>query len=477
MKTFDLNIEEILENWEIHHAIREIISNALDEQILSCTQNIKIEKTEDKIWNIKDFGRGLQYEHLTQNENVEKLKHPHLIGKFGVGLKDALATFYRHKIDVTIKSKFCDISLGMSPKINFDDVITLHAYVKKPSSPLMSGTEFILSNCEDFYIKQAKSFFLKFSSEIELEKTKYGSVLQKTDNEAKIYINGVKVATERNFLFSYNITSLNKKIKDALNRERNNVGRNAYSERIKSILLQCKEKEVSEKLVDDLQNFETGKSHDELSWTNISIHATKLLNSHKRVVFFTPNELENANDFIDRAKNDGFEIVPISEKIKDKVSGQKDYNNNPIVDLNEYVEEWSESFEFEFIEKSQLTSQELEIYETIPDIFKLIGGKPPNIKEVKISETMRPSNYTLTDAAGVWNGSEIIIRRFELISFEKFASILLHETAHAISGASDISINFEETLTDLLGKIAVNILKIDITKKDTSCQTQSTNGV
>ena len=30
MKAFDLNMEDVLENWEIYHAIREIIANALD---------------------------------------------------------------------------------------------------------------------------------------------------------------------------------------------------------------------------------------------------------------------------------------------------------------------------------------------------------------------------------------------------------------------------------------------------------------
>ena len=29
-KEFDLNIEKILENWEVYHAVREIIANALD---------------------------------------------------------------------------------------------------------------------------------------------------------------------------------------------------------------------------------------------------------------------------------------------------------------------------------------------------------------------------------------------------------------------------------------------------------------
>lgn len=97
-KEFDLNIEKILENWENYHAIREIIANALDEQILTKTKDIEIKQTSDGWWHIIDFGRGLNYHHLTQNENEEKLNNNKLIGRFGVGLKDALATLYRHNI-------------------------------------------------------------------------------------------------------------------------------------------------------------------------------------------------------------------------------------------------------------------------------------------------------------------------------------------------------------------------------------------
>jgi len=46
-----------------------------------------------------------------------------------------------------------------------------------------------------------------------------------------------------------------------------------------------------------------------------------------------------------------------------------------------------------------------------------------------------------------------------LQSIEKFASTLLHEAAHAISNASDVSLDFETALTELLGKTAVNKLK------------------
>ena len=47
MKPFDLNMEEVLENWEPFHAIREIFANALDEQLMSQTAEIVIEESKD----------------------------------------------------------------------------------------------------------------------------------------------------------------------------------------------------------------------------------------------------------------------------------------------------------------------------------------------------------------------------------------------------------------------------------------------
>ncbi len=72
-RLFDLNVEKILEAWESAHAIRELIANAIDEQQLSDTRDIEVLKAEDGRWIIRDYGRGLRYEHFTQNENVEKL--------------------------------------------------------------------------------------------------------------------------------------------------------------------------------------------------------------------------------------------------------------------------------------------------------------------------------------------------------------------------------------------------------------------
>ena len=68
-----------------------------------------------------------------------------------------------------------------------------------------------------------------------------------------IYINGMKVADESNFLFNYNITALNASIKKSLNRERQNLGRSAYSQRIRSVLLAGQSEFVAQALADDLQ--------------------------------------------------------------------------------------------------------------------------------------------------------------------------------------------------------------------------------
>src|SRR3954452_4173369 len=132
-RLFDLNIEKILEAWEDSHAIRELISNALDEQILSGTSDVEIFKREDGVWIIRDYGRGLRYEHFTQNENEEKLKNVgKVIGKFGVGLKDAMATLDRSKITVEIESRHGVITLIQQAKHGFEDVVTLHAAVAIP---------------------------------------------------------------------------------------------------------------------------------------------------------------------------------------------------------------------------------------------------------------------------------------------------------------------------------------------------------
>ena len=57
------------------------------------------------------------------------------------------------------------------------------------------------------------------------------------DAPRSVYVRGVRVAEDDGLLFSYNVTKVDAKLRRALNRERSNVGRSAYTDRIKAILL------------------------------------------------------------------------------------------------------------------------------------------------------------------------------------------------------------------------------------------------
>lgn len=459
MKKFDLNIENILENWETYHAIREIIANALDEQLLTNTKEVEIFKRGNS-WIIRDFGRGLQYTHLTQNENEEKLKNTSVIGKFGVGLKDALATFDRKGISVTIHSKHCQITISKSEKEGFNDIITLHAIIEEPKDKNFVGTEFILNGVTDKDIEEAKNLFLKFSGERVIENTKLGQVVERKNKFGNIYINGVKLAEEENFLFSYNITVLNASIKKALNRERTNVARSAYSDSIKKILLASQSKEVAESLAKDLKNINKGTTRVELSWVDVQEHSVKILNQQGKYLFVTSFEAMQYPDMIDQAKNSGYENIIIPENLKHKIQGSTDLSGNPIVDIRQFVSKYNESFDFNFIAPETLTQKEKEIYDLTPKIIDIFGGLPNKVKSIKISATMRKDFFSNVDTLGCWDEktNSIVLSRKTLNSLQDYSATLIHELIHAKTGYNDVTRAFESELTETIGKLCGKLL-------------------
>jgi hypothetical protein len=197
-RLFDLNIEKILEAWDNTHAVRELISNALDEQEMTRTADITIRKEARGTWSIRDFGRGLRYEHFTQNENPEKLKLENVgrvIGKFGVGLKDAFATLDRNDVSVEIESAYGIITLVQHGKHGFGDVVTLHAAVAPARDPEFVGTAIRLEGLSDHDMESAKALFLKFSGDKVIEETRVGQILDKKRKMARIYVAGLLVAS------------------------------------------------------------------------------------------------------------------------------------------------------------------------------------------------------------------------------------------------------------------------------------------
>lgn len=462
MKEFDLNIGKILEDWEIYHAIREIIANALDEQLLTNTAEIEIHKIGDA-WCIRDYGRGINYHHLMQNENPEKTTNDKVIGRFGVGLKDSLATLFRHNIGVEIQSRHGVITLKKSTKNTFDDIVTLHAQIAPALDSQMIGTAFYLHNCPDYEIVKAKLMFLRFSDEEIIETTSYGQVIARNGEAANIYINGVKVAEEPNFSFSYNITALSKQIRKALNRERTNVGRTAYADRIKSILLEATSSDVIDTLSDHLESMSTGTQCDEIKWVDVAAHVVKELNASDDTVFVTPEELANsAGSTNEILQNSGKRIVFVPESVKKKAVQASD---GEITTIRTVVEEYNHSFSYSFVGVDKLSEVELANWNKLPSLLEPLGLSLW-LENCLISEQLKED---ADSTVGVWDSElrKIIILRSQLQNEVDLFGTVIHEIIHASTGAKDVSRSFECELTEMIGKLAfLNILHKDTEASD-----------
>lgn len=455
---FDLNIGKVLEHWAVPFAIRELIANALDEQALTGTSEPAIRKDDDGRWHITDYGRGLRHEHLMQNESAEKRKHPDVIGQFGMGLKDALAVFDRRGAQVAIFSPHADITIGRRPKKGFPDVITLHALVATPLHADRIGTDVVLGGVQDEDVEAAKRFFLRYSDERLLESTEYGDVLAPPGRgkPARVYVKGLFVAEEPNFLFSYNIRKLTAPLRRALNRERSNVGRGAYTDRVKAILTCCRSQQVASALTADLAAYTTGRMHDELGWRDVALHACRVLQTTEKVVFVTAWQMAANTPQLEYARADGYRIIVVPEDIARALGSMTDLDGRPMVDLNAYRTAWNDSFSFHFVERAAMTTLEQAVFDRTPEITRLVGVDLARRNvTVLISETMR-LNDTGYPVLGVCEASEkrIVVRRDQLASLTQYAGTLLHEIGHLRSGTPDGSLEFEHELTCLLGAVA-----------------------
>jgi hypothetical protein len=457
---FDLNVEKILDHWDVPEAIREVIANALDEHALTRTPEPEIVKRRDG-WHVIDFGRGLRYQHLTQNENPEKRRQPDLVvGKFGVGLKDALATFYRRGIDVTIRSRQSDITLQRAAKSNFADVKTLHAAVAAPSEPKRKGTDFVLRRLKDTDMAAAKDYFLRFAGDEELERTDLGTILRRRPDEpARVYVKGVRVATEEQFLFSYNITSTTAQLQKALNRERTNVGRTAYQDRVKAILLKSKSAPVAEQLAADLTKIQAGTNHDEITWLDVQEQAVRILATQAKSIFVTSRELLYMGATVQEARADGYKIQWIPDRLRARLSDLHDLNGKPILDLSGFIKAWNESFTFDFIDPSRLNAAEKKSWFILSEVLRLAGDHAKRVHEVRISTTMRLDEAQY-ETEGVWDSPDIVVKRSVLDSPRHFARVLLHEIAHASSNANHGSIPFMSAIDDLAALGAVKAIAV-----------------
>jgi hypothetical protein len=469
---FDLNIEKVLDNWEIFHAVREIISNALDETLLTGCQEPTFTKDKQGLWHIRDYGRGLNYEHFTQNQNIEKIKATNVIGKFGVGLKDALAVLNRSGRSVVIDSKFGHISLAMHKKEGFDDVQTLHAVFSEPLDCKFTGTEFILQ-VSDKEIEDAKKLFLYFEDKSPLDITPFGEIYGKSGDSANIYVNGVKVSDEDNYSFDYNITRKNAALKKALNRERSAVGRTAYSGIVKNMLLNSSTFEVISELLSQLKKIPKGTQGDEINYVDVQAYAIKKYNALKPSVFMSSfDAFDLSEDDKEKIRESGRELVIVPEAVFDRVKDDEDENGNPIGTFDIVRQEYNDNFKYDWVDERALSVKQQSIWDLRNSLLKYFELSKWE-KRIRISNTI--NEFTSGDVHGVYDSQLglIVLKKTVLNNKEVFYETLIHELVHATTDYADNTRDFENALGKYVGKLAIDVFSDSNVPTDTTNQNSS----
>ena len=324
-----------------------------------------------------------------------------------------------------------------------------------PTEPRRHGTDFVLTGLSDVDMAAAKDYFLRFAGDEELERTDLGAILKRQPGEpARIYVKGLRVALEEEFLFSYNIISTTAQLQRALNRERTNVGRSAYQDRVKAILVKSKSDAVAEQLVQDLTRIPAGTNHDEITWLDVQEQAVRILAAKAKTVFVTSQQMFIMGATIQEARADGYKVIVIPDRLLARLSSLRDLNGNPILDISGFVQVWNASFTYDFIDPEKLNRAERAIWAILPELLRLAGDHARRVKEIRVSKTMRLDEGAY-ETEGVWDSPNIVVKRSVLDSPRHFARVVLHEVAHASSGANHGSLAFMAAIDDLAGLAAV----------------------
>ncbi|GAA5414360.1 ATP-binding protein [Ureaplasma ceti] len=459
----DLNIKTILSDWTPADAVRELIANALDERLISQTQDIQVcyDKTQQTCI-IQDYGRGIKPSDFVQNESLEKNERTDVIGKFGIGLKDALAVLNRNKIQVSIMSKYGTFLPIIRQKTGIEEEMKT-IYIKYDIYSLISvGTKIELHGLSVADYEKAMSLFLAFQNVRPVATSNKGEIYQ-TSNSS-IYLNGLKISEDSGLLFSYNITSPNKLLKKNLNRERKNVSRDAYRDCVLNILLNIDNDSQRDDVFQYILQHKDDTENNEWSFIDVKKlifeHLTKVNNKY---LIVSEEQVQDPNcaKYLQYAEKDGKEILVFNQKDYSSLSKQNnDYTISAWwrnkIDAYKPIEVSVE--ELNEVEKQNWLLGQKFIHELRK---KLIFNNELSLQKQYLDEY----KWIIIDSHPEYEGltnycsKEILIVRRDLSNLSELLGVLLHEATHAITLTSDSTIAFESCLTDFLGILAYWLIK------------------
>lgn len=270
IEKIDLNIgQAYLSEWNESMAIRELIANAIDE---TNDGKIDIKRLSKDKWSITNIGNEIKPENFVINE----------------GDKALFIKIYNNTEEWT-------------------------------------GTEIILDKCGDSFIEEAKAHFLIYreNNYKVLDRTKYGDVLLENSKgqNGTIYLNGIKIAYENTFLYSYNIKIEEDTLKKGISRERCNLSREIYKDSLKRIINDIKSEEVLNGYYNKIIKTRDGSLSGELVYKDTQLRTIeyRLKNKYNLVIFPSERKVNLVSLYTELSLKEGITVISLLNKYYNKL--------------------------------------------------------------------------------------------------------------------------------------------------------------
>ena len=410
-------------NWSIQDAIRELISNALDTGT-----KISIGVKDGKGYII-DKGDGIEKKNLlfgsTDKDNSQ-------IGQFGEGLKMASLVLARSGRNMRLVTRGFEYQAKIERDAEFDtDVLVL--YLKK--SRKRKGTD-IFFDCTEKEMEDAKNMFLAFNK-----------TFKEVDNGiympgGYIFVNGVKIE-KIDSLYSYNLTGAKK----YLSRDRKSLNTDVARNEIALLIGKCRNEKFIEKFLlnDDFYYYEQ----------NLKIQISPFAKAEWKKVMkklFPKHCLATDTEYDMAALDKGYTLLRFLSPVQRDILLQLGMSySDEVATLK-----GDERLVRKRGDIKDLSQEGRKRWKKALRKFKKLYGddvakRVEIVKEFNYSEVSR-------DTLGFYNCQNdtvyVWIEVIENYPFATLMGVLIHEHMHRVSGAPDRTREFENALTDELGRLA-----------------------
>lgn len=434
MPIFDMNFtDRYCRHWTVANAVREIVANAEDERRIGGTMSVE-HKGEKLI--VTSHGRHLTTRALAFGATTKE-GDDRTIGKFGDGLKAALAVFLRYEMAVRIDTGREIWTPRYIQRDGLDRVVAINVRAQ----PAKYHRERVVFEVEGVTVSdwaEWQKMFLFLSPPVDRVETESGSLLRDEALRGAIYCRGIFVERKPDYRYGYDLNDLQ------LNRDRAVADSWEVDQAIRRVWDAAAKSFTPARV--DLIALLTNHDQRELS---ISSYSAPTLSPETRdsvvAAFVSAHGADavpvSSSDEAARAGQNGVNgvIVPNAMRTILAVGGVKSLAD-VIAARRESVEK---TYSMEEIEPREVDA----IQSAIAIFSSAVEGRGESMPTIEIVDFADPSRLGLF----VPDSERVLIARKLLAGpRRKLYGIVAHEIAHRAGGDGDAA--HREAIEDLMGR-------------------------